>query len=133
LLMLSGLYGAVKPLDLIFPYRLEMGTRLKNDRGTNLYQFWGNQVTNRLNEAIEEQGHKAVINLASNEYFKAVQPRALNAPVITPVFQDFSKGTFKVISFYAKKARGLMTRFAAETNAQTVDDLKAFNTDGYQF
>ena len=133
LLMLSGLYGAVKPLDLIFPYRLEMGTRLKNDRGTNLYQFWGDRVTNRLNEAIEEQGHKAVINLASNEYFKAVQPRALNAPVITPVFQDFSKGTFKVISFYAKKARGLMTRFAAETNAKTVDDLKAFNTDGYEF
>ncbi|TFH90490.1 peroxide stress protein YaaA [Vibrio ouci] len=131
--MLSGLYGLLKPLDLMQPYRLEMGTKLANDKGTNLYQFWGNVITGKLNEAIEAQGDNVLINLASNEYFKAVKPKALDAQVITPVFKDCKNGQYKVISFYAKKARGMMARYIIENRISSVADLTKFDTAGYYF
>ncbi|EDN56641.1 conserved hypothetical protein [Vibrio antiquarius] len=131
--MLSGLYGLLKPLDLMQPYRLEMGTKLANDKGTNLYQFWGNVITDKLNEAISAQGDNVLINLASNEYFKAVKPKNLDAQVITPVFKDCKNGQYKVISFYAKKARGMMARYIIENRIESVADLTKFDTAGYYF
>lgn len=131
--MLSGLYGLLKPLDLMQPYRLEMGTKLANDKGANLYQFWGNVITDKLNEAISAQGDNVLINLASNEYFKAVKPKNLDAQVITPVFKDCKNGQYKVISFYAKKARGMMARYIIENRIQSVADLTKFDTSGYYF
>lgn len=131
--MLSGLYGLLKPLDLMQPYRLEMGTKLANDRGTNLYQFWGNIITDKLNEAITAQGDNVLINLASNEYFKAVKPKNLDAQIITPVFKDCKNGQYKVISFYAKKARGMMARYIIENRIDSVKQLEAFDTAGYYF
>ncbi len=131
--MLSGLYGLLKPLDLMQPYRLEMGTKLANEKGANLYQFWGNVITDKLNQAIAEQGDNVLINLASNEYFKAVKPKALDAQVITPVFKDCKKGQYKVISFYAKKARGMMARYIIENRISSVADLTKFDTAGYYF
>ncbi len=131
--MLSGLYGLLKPLDLMQPYRLEMGTKLANEKGANLYQFWGNVITDKLNQAIAEQGDNVLINLASNEYFKAVKPKALDAQVITPVFKDCKKGQYKVISFYAKKARGMMARYIIENRISSVADLTKFDTTGYYF
>ncbi|MDC5704404.1 peroxide stress protein YaaA [Vibrio europaeus] len=131
--MLSGLYGLLKPLDLMQPYRLEMGTKLANDKGSNLYHFWGNVITNKLNEAIANQGDNVLINLASNEYFKAVKPKGLDAQVITPVFKDCKNGQYKVISFYAKKARGMMARYIIENRISSVAELTKFNTAGYYF
>jgi len=131
--MLSGLYGLLKPLDLMQPYRLEMGTKLANDRGANLYQFWGNIITDKLNEAINAQGDNVLINLASNEYFKAVKTKTLDAQVITPVFKDCKNGQYKVISFYAKKARGMMARYIIENRIDSVKQLEAFDTAGYYF
>ncbi|UPQ88494.1 peroxide stress protein YaaA [Vibrio sinaloensis] len=131
--MLSGLYGLLKPLDLMQPYRLEMGTKLANDKGSNLYQFWGNVITDKLNEAIAAQGDNVLINLASNEYFKAVKPKALDAQVITPVFKDCKNGQYKVISFYAKKARGMMARYIIENRIESVADLTKFDIAGYYF
>ena len=131
--MLSGLYGLLKPLDLMQPYRLEMGTKLANDKGTNLYQFWGNVITDKLNEAISAQGDNVLINLASNEYFKAVKPKNLDAQVITPVFKDCKNGQYKVISFYAKKARGMMARYIIENKVTQLSDLKDFTVAGYYF
>lgn len=131
--MLSGLYGLLKPLDLMQPYRLEMGTKLANERGSNLYQFWGNIITDKLNEALSEQGDNVLINLASNEYFKAVKPKALDAQIITPVFKDCKNGQYKVISFYAKKARGMMARYIIENRIESVKQLEAFDTAGYYF
>ncbi|MEH0688462.1 peroxide stress protein YaaA [Vibrio cholerae] len=131
--MLSGLYGLLKPLDLMQPYRLEMGTKLANEKGSNLYQFWGNVITDKLNQAITEQGDNVLINLASNEYFKAVKQKNLDAQVITPVFKDCKNGQYKVISFYAKKARGMMARFIIENRIESVADLTQFNTAGYTF
>jgi cytoplasmic iron level regulating protein YaaA (DUF328/UPF0246 family) len=131
--MLSGLYGLLKPLDLMQPYRLEMGTKLANDKGTNLYQFWGNVITDKLNEAISAQGDNVLINLASNEYFKAVKSKNLDAQVITPVFKDCKNGQYKVISFYAKKARGMMARYIIENRIESVADLTKFDTAGYYF
>lgn len=131
--MLSGLYGLLKPLDLMQPYRLEMGTKLANEKGTNLYQFWGNVITDKLNQAITEQGDNVLVNLASNEYFKAVKQKNLDAQVITPVFKDCKNGQYKVISFYAKKARGMMARFIIENRIESVADLTQFNTAGYTF
>ncbi|GLR74696.1 peroxide stress protein YaaA [Aliivibrio sifiae] len=131
--MLSGLYGLLKPLDLMQPYRLEMGTKLANKRGTNLYQFWGNAITQKLNQVIIEQGDDVLINLASNEYFKAVKPKELTANIITPVFKDCKNGQYKIISFYAKKARGLMARFIIENRISTIEELKSFTVDGYYF
>lgn len=131
--MLSGLYGLLKPLDLMQPYRLEMGTKLSNARGTNLYQFWGSLITDKLNEALREQGDNLLINLASNEYFKAVKLKELDGKVCTPVFKDCKNGQYKVISFYAKKARGMMARYIIDNRVETLDELMKFDTAGYYF
>ena len=131
--MLSGLYGLLKPLDLMQPYRLEMGTKLANLKGKDLYAFWGNTITEYLQQAIDEQGDGVLVNLASDEYYNAVKPKNLNATIVKPVFLDEKNGKFKQISFYAKKARGRMVRFLAENEICSVDDLKGFNADGYAF
>ncbi|MEH6357513.1 MAG: peroxide stress protein YaaA [Pseudomonadales bacterium] len=129
--ILSGLYGIVKPLDLIQPYRLEMGTKLSNTRGNNLYQFWGDKITDSLNAELDQ--NDVLINLASNEYFKSVQPKNLNARIITPVFKDTKHGVQKIISFYAKKARGLMVRYMIDNQVDNAEVLKDFDIAGYQF
>lgn len=131
--MLSGLYGVLRPLDLMRPYRLEMGIKLKNNKGSDLYQFWGNTITEALNKALEEQGDNILINLASDEYFKSVNPKKLNAEIIKPVFLDEKNGKYKVISFYAKKARGLMSRFIIQEKLTNKAQLKEFDLEGYQF
>ncbi|WP_348810976.1 peroxide stress protein YaaA [Flavobacterium maritimum] len=129
--ILSGLYGVLKPLDLIQPYRLEMGTKLPVGESKNLYEFWKETVTKTLNKELKKD--ELFINLASNEYFSAVDVKALKVPVITPDFKDYKDGKLKMISFFAKKARGMMVRYIIDTNAQTIEDLKGFNYDGYQF
>lgn len=131
--MLSGLYGVLRPLDLMQPYRLEMGIKLKNKKGSDLYQFWGNTITEALNKAIEAQGDNVLVNLASDEYFKSVNPKKLNAEIIKPVFLDEKNGKYKVISFYAKKARGLMSRFIIQEKLTDKTQLKEFDLEGYQF
>lgn len=131
--MLSGLYGLLRPLDLMQPYRLEMGTKLANPRGANLYQFWGSVITEKLNAALAEQGDNILINLASNEYFKSVKLKSLDAQLITPVFKDCKNGNYKVISFYAKKARGMMARYIIDNRIKSVDELKQFDVAGYYF
>ncbi len=131
--ILSGLYGLLKPLDLMQAYRLEMGTKLANERGANLYQFWGEIITDKLNEAIAAQGDELLINLASNEYFKSVKKKSLKATVITPAFKDWKNGQYKMISFFAKKARGLMARYIIENQISSLDELKNFAVAGYQF
>ena len=131
--ILSGLYGLLRPLDLMLAYRLEMGTRLDNERGTNLYQFWGDLITEQLNKQLVAQGSDYLINLASNEYFKAVKTKALKATVITPIFKDQKNGQYKVISFYAKKARGLMARYIMENEITDIEQLKGFTVGGYYF
>ena len=131
--ILSGLYGVLRPLDLMQPYRLEMGTKLVNARGKDLYAFWGTIVTETLNEVIDGQKTEALVNLASDEYFKVVKPKLLKVPVITPVFEDWKNGKYKIISFYAKRARGLMARYAALNAINRPESLKAFNSEGYVF
>ncbi|GAA4029331.1 peroxide stress protein YaaA [Actimicrobium antarcticum] len=131
--ILSGLYGALRPLDLMQPYRLEMGTRLANAKGRDLYAFWGDTVTDALNAQVAAQQATALVNLASEEYFKVVRPARLTVPVITPVFEDWKGGRYKIISFYAKRARGLMTRHAAHQGITDVEQLKSFDTAGYRF
>jgi cytoplasmic iron level regulating protein YaaA (DUF328/UPF0246 family) len=131
--ILSGLYGVLRPLDLMQPYRLEMGTRLQTARGKNLYEFWGDEIAQYLNERLNEQTSRIVINLASEEYFKAVDQKSLDARVVQCVFQDYKNGVYKIISFNAKRARGLMARFAIETKAKTPAALKKFNVEGYAF
>ena len=129
--ILSGLYGLLKPTDLIQPYRLEMGTKLPVGKNKNLYEFWKKDITKALNEELEDD--ELFLNLASNEYFKAIDAKALKVPVITANFKDFKNGDYKVISFFAKEARGLMARYIIDTNAKTIDDLKGFNYEGYNF
>ena len=129
--ILSGLYGILKPTDLMQPYRLEMATKLKVGVKKNLYEFWKKDITNALNEELEDD--ELFLNLASNEYFKAVDTKALKVPVITANFKDFKNGKYKIISFFAKAARGMMARYIVDTNAKTIDDLKGFNYDGYGF
>ena len=131
--ILSGLYGILRPLDLMQPYRLEMGTALANPRGKNLYEFWGDIITERLNSTLQCAEDNIVINLASQEYFKAIQPKKLNARIITPVFQDEKDGKYKIISFYAKRARGLMVRYAAQHAIENAEQLKNFDLDGYRY
>ncbi|OHX16371.1 hypothetical protein BI343_15510 [Chromobacterium amazonense] len=131
--ILSGLYGVLRPLDLMQAYRLEMGTRLANSRGKNLYEFWGEIVTGKLNEQLETLGQRTLVNLASDEYFKSVKPKALNAAIVTPVFQDKKNGQYKIISFYAKRARGLMARWAAERGVTNPEQLRGFDSEGYAF
>ena len=129
--ILSGLYGVLKPLDLIQPYRLEMGTQLKISRKKNLYEFWKKRLTEQLNSELQDD--ELFINLASNEYFGAVDEKALKVPVITPVFKNWKNDNLKVISFFAKKAIGSMGRHISDTDAKTLEDNKGFNLDGYTF
>ncbi|GAA4277674.1 peroxide stress protein YaaA [Aquimarina mytili] len=129
--ILSGLYGFLKPLDLIQPYRLEMGTKLKVGRKNNLYEFWKKTLTQQLNEELEDD--ELFVNLASNEYFSAIDTKTLKVPVITPQFKDWKGDKLKMISFFAKKARGMMVRYIIDTGAETIEDLKGFNYEGYGF
>ena len=131
--ILSGLYGVLKPLDFIQPYRLEMGTKLKNERGDNLYEFWGEEVTNTINARMANSNDNVLVNLASNEYFKSVKKKALHAEIITPRFEDEKNGQYKVISFYAKKARGLMVKYAADNKLTNAEQLKQFDLAGYYY
>jgi len=131
--ILSGLYGLLKPLDLMQAYRLEMGCKLANSRGDNLYQFWGEIITDELNKALCEQGDEVLINLASTEYFKSVKKKQLNATIITPAFKDWKNGQYKMISFFAKKARGLMARYIIQNKLTSVEQLKDFDLAGYQY
>jgi len=131
--ILSGLYGVLRPLDLMQPYRLEMGTSLKHGKSSNLYQFWGSQLAAYLNQQLASHKDPVIVNLASQEYFKSVDRKVLQARVVECVFQDYKNGQYKIISFFAKRARGLMARFAIEHKAKTVEQLKAFNLEGYAF
>lgn len=129
--ILSGLYGILKPLDLIQPYRLEMGTSLKIGRNKNLYEFWRTTLTNALNEELEEG--EMLVNLASNEYFTALDTKKIKNPIITPIFKDWKNDKLKVLSFFAKKARGSMVRYLVDSGARTLDDIRGFTGDDYQF
>ena len=129
--ILSGLYGLLKPLDLMQPYRLEMGTKIQIGTKKNLYEFWKKTITDTLNKELSKG--ELFVNLASNEYFSAIDTKTLKVPVITPEFKDYKDGKLKMISFFAKKARGLMVRYIIDNNAETIDDLKGFNYEGYAF
>lgn len=131
--VLSGLYGLLRPLDLMQPYRLEMSTRLKTDSGKNLYEFWGSEITDGLNKQLKKIKSDYLINLASNEYFKAVKPKELNAEIITPAFKEFKNGDYKMIGIYAKKARGMLSRYIIQNKLSSPEELKSFNEDGYRF
>jgi uncharacterized protein len=131
--ILSGLYGALRPLDLMQPYRLEMGTKLKVKRKTDLYKFWGTKITEHLREVMESTGQQYLINLASNEYFKSIDTSKLPASVITPVFKDFSGGTYKFLTVYGKKARGMMARYIIQNRIENAEQLKLFDAEGYFF
>lgn len=131
--ILSGLYGLLRPLDLMQPYRLEMGLKFANQRGKNLYEFWGAQLTDTLNDDLASANTDVLINLASNEYFKAVKPKLLNADVITPQFKDLKNGQYKMISFFAKKARGIMARYIIDNRITEPESLKSFSEAGYYY
>ena len=131
--ILSGLYGVLRPLDLMQPYRLEMGTRLATPRGKNLYAFWGDGPTTAINAELARAKSAVLVNLASEEYFKVIRVRALAGRVVTPVFEDWKGGRYKVISFHAKRARGLMVRYAIDHRLSAVDGLKGFDRAGYAF
>ncbi|WKK81078.2 peroxide stress protein YaaA [Marivirga arenosa] len=133
--ILSGLYGLLRPLDLIQPYRLEMGTKLETDKGNNLYEFWDDKITDLLKEDIKSQGDNILINLASNEYFKSVNKKELKKDfkIVDVEFKDFKNGKYKIISFFAKKARGLMARFIVKNKIESIEDLKGFDLDGYSY
>ena len=130
--IISGFYGLIRPFDKILPYRLEMGAKLRNSRGKNLYEFWGDNITNLLNNDIEDE-NGYVINLASNEYFKSIKKKKLKNEIITPIFKEFKNGTYKTIAIYAKKARGLMSRFIIDNKIQKPENLKLFNLEKYSF
>jgi cytoplasmic iron level regulating protein YaaA (DUF328/UPF0246 family) len=131
--ILSGLYGILKPLDLIQPYRLEMGSKFKNARGKNLYEFWGSKLTDHINAELAVQKTKLLINLASNEYFSAVKAKAVGGEIVTPVFKDFSAGKYKVVSFFAKKARGEMVTHIVKNKITKADELLEFSAGGYRY
>lgn len=131
--ILSGLYGLLRPLDYIQAYRLEMGTRFNNQRGSNLYQFWGDKITATLNQELARSKSDIVLNLASNEYFKAVKPKLLAAELYSPVFKDLKNGDYKIISFYAKKARGLMAAYVIKNRIDDIEAVKGFNLAGYRY
>ncbi len=130
--ILSGLYGLLRPLDLMKAYRLEMGTKLKTDRGNNLYDFWGSTITDGLNLQIKKTRTKYLINLASNEYYKAVKPAELKAEIITPEFREFKNGDYKIIGIFAKRARGMLSRYIIKNRLADPGDIKSFNEDGYK-
>ncbi|MDH5395882.1 MAG: peroxide stress protein YaaA [Gammaproteobacteria bacterium] len=131
--VLSGLYGLLRPLDLMQAYRLEMGTKLKTDKGKNLYEFWGSVITDGLNKQLKSIKSDYLINLASNEYFKSVKPKELNAEIITPEFKEYKNGEYKMIGIYAKKARGLLSRYIIQNKLSNPEDLKSFSEEGYRF
>ncbi len=131
--ILSGLYGVLKPLDLMQPYRLEMGTKLKYQRSSDLYAFWRSKITGKVKEALAESGSNVLVNLASNEYYKSIDIKKLDTEVVTPEFKDMKNGQYKMISFFAKKARGSMTRFILENDIDRSEDLQAFESEGYMF
>ncbi len=131
--ILSGLYGVLRPLDLMQPYRLEMGTKFANERGANLYQFWDDKISTQLNKQLKRLRTSTLLNLASNEYFKSVDLKVLDANVVTPIFRDWKNGKFKIISFFAKKARGRMSAFVIQNRLNSPEELKAFDWDGYAF
>jgi hypothetical protein len=131
--ILSGLYGLLRPLDLMQPYRLEMGTKFANRSGKNLYDFWGEKITEAVNAQLDKLGSQVLVNLASNEYFKAIKPKVLGAEIITPVFKDLKGGKYKIVSFYAKKARGMMAAYAIKNRITDVQALKQFDTAGYAY
>ena len=131
--ILSGLYGVLKPLDLMMPYRLEMGTQLKNKLGKNLYEFWSEKLSSSLSSELKDHKEKIIINCASVEYFKSIDNEGLNASVITPIFKDIKNGTPKIISFFAKKARGMMARYIIKNQINTPDDIINFDLDGYSY
>tara|TARA_Y100001935_G_scaffold32703_1_gene26017 strand:- start:1659 stop:2417 length:759 start_codon:yes stop_codon:yes gene_type:complete len=129
--IISGYYGLLRPFDQILPYRLEMGTKLENQNGNNLYKFWGDKITDVLNEDLDS--NDIIVNLASDEYFKSINKDKIKSKIITPVFKEFKNGLYKVIAIYAKKARGLMSRFLIERKSTSIDDIKLFNINGYSF
>ena len=129
--IISGYYGLLRPFDQILPYRLEMGTKLENENGNNLYKFWGDKITDVLNDDLDK--NDIIVNLASDEYFKSINKDKIKSKIITPVFKEFKNGLYKVIAIYAKKARGLMSRFLIERKSTSIDDIKLFNIDGYSF
>lgn len=131
--ILSGLYGLLRPLDLIQAYRLEMGTKLSNPEGKNLYDFWGKEITNRINDQLQAIDSKILLNLASNEYFKSVKAKEINGQIVTPIFKDWKNDQYKLISFFAKKARGYMSAWVIQNKVTELDDLKDFSEQGYQF
>ena len=131
--ILSGLYGLLRPLDLMQPYRLEMGTRLDTEQGSNLYQFWNGRITQALNQELNQADSKTLINLASGEYFKAIKPKMLKADIITPAFREYRDGEYKFIQFYAKKARGLMARYLIDNRVDDPEALKGFDYEGYSY
>jgi cytoplasmic iron level regulating protein YaaA (DUF328/UPF0246 family) len=131
--ILSGLYGVLRPLDLMQPYRLEMGTRLATDYGRNLYQFWGDTITETINQALADQDDDILINLASNEYFSSINKTKIKGRIITPVFKEYRKSAYRIISFNAKKARGLMSRFIIQHRISDPETIKAFNLADYSF
>ncbi len=131
--ILSGLYGALRPLDLMRPYRLEMGTRLKNAQGNNLYDFWDTKITEKLNKQLKKVKSETLLNLASNEYFKSVKKDSLNAQIVTPVFKDWKTDKYKMISFFAKKARGMMSAWVIQNQIENAKDLKKFKVAGYKY
>ncbi len=131
--ILSGLYGLLRPLDLMQPYRLEMGLKFGNSGGDNLYQFWGGDLTDKLNKQLGKSGSRVLVNLASNEYFKALQKRDIDARIVTPVFKDLKGGKYRVISFFAKKARGQMARYIIDNALNEPEGMKKFRVDGYRF
>jgi len=131
--ILSGLYGILRPLDLIQPYRLEMGTPLKTERGNNLYEFWNNKINKNINAALQDQENPTLINLASREYFKAIKPNSVKGNIITPIFKEKKNNEYKTIAVYAKKARGAMTRFIIKEKINNPEALKTFEEEGYIF
>lgn len=131
--ILSGLYGLLRPLDAILPYRLEMGTRLETPRGSSLYEFWGDRIAKKLNERLKKAGGRVVLNCASQEYFGAIPSGALQVPVITPVFKELRGGQAKIVSFSAKRARGMMARYVVENRITAVEKVKKFSEGGYAF
>ena len=131
--ILSGLYGVLRPLDLIQPYRLEMGIKLENSRGKNLYEFWGERITKKLNSQLKKIESDTILNLASNEYFKSVKHKELNGKLVTPVFKDWKNGQYKMISFFAKKARGTMSAWLIQQQVEDLAKLKRFKIDGYKY
>jgi cytoplasmic iron level regulating protein YaaA (DUF328/UPF0246 family) len=131
--ILSGLYGVLRPLDLIKPYRLEMGIRLANPAGKNLYEFWDESISKKINKQLKAVDSKFLLNLASNEYFKSVKPKLINAEIVTPVFKDWKNGQYKLISFFAKKARGSMSAWVLKKKVKTLKKLQTFDIDGYQY